>query len=99
MSADGHRPVSEKYRNLSDKEIQKGFQEIGKQPVLVSGSQEERLKQIIRIYNLPIVVPIEQAVKDAEKIIKTNREAVSKRIIEQYKEPTLKDKIKFISKF
>ena len=99
MSADGHRPVSEKYRILSDEEIQKGFISIGKKTQLVSGSQIERLKKIIKLYNLPVIIPIEEAVQQAEQVIKTNREAVSKRIIEQYKEPTLKEKIKFISEF
>ena len=99
MSADGHRPVSEKYRILSDEEIQKGFISIGKKTQLVSGNQIERLKKIIKLYNLPVIIPIEEAVQQAEQVIKTNREAVSKRIIEQYKEPTLKEKIKFISEF
>lgn len=65
----------------------------------ISGSQIERLKKIIKLYNLPVIIPIEEAVQQAEQVIKTNREAVSKRIIEQYKEPTLKEKIKFISEF
>ena len=99
MSADGHRPVSEQYRTLSDKEIQESFISIGKNPELVKGNQVERLKKIIGLYDLQIVVPIEEAISKAEKVIKTNRESVSKRIIEQYKEPTLKEKIKFISEF
>lgn len=82
MSDDGHRPVSEKYRTLSDKEIQESFISIGKNPELVSGNQIERLRKIINLYDLPIVVPIEEALSKAEEVIKTNREAVSKRIIE-----------------
>lgn len=82
MSADGHRSVSEKYRTLSDKEIQESFISIGKNPELVSGNQIERLRKIINLYDLPIVVPIEEALSKAEEVIKTNREAVSKRIIE-----------------
>lgn len=99
MATDGHRPVSEKYRTLSDKEIEEGFRSIGKRPVFVRGSQVDRLKKIIKTFDLPTVVPVEEAVAQAEKIIKTNRESVSKKIIEQYKEPTLKEKVKFISEF
>ncbi|WP_303121848.1 AAA family ATPase [uncultured Streptococcus sp.] len=99
MAPDGHRPVSEKYRTLSDLEIQEGFAAIGKQPELVTGSQEERLEKIIKHYDLPIVVPIKEAVAKAEEIIASNREAVSKRIIEQYKEPSLKEKVKFLTEF
>lgn len=99
MSADGHRPVSEKYRILSDEEIKKGFISIGKTPNLIKGTQQQRLEEIIKLYNLPVVVPIEEAISKAEKKIATNREAVSKRIIEQYQEPTLKEKIKILSEF
>lgn len=35
----------------------------------------------------------------AKEQIKTNREAVSKKIIEQYHEPTLKEKIKLMTKY
>ena len=45
--------------------------------------------------------PVKQAKdgKEAEKVISSNREAVSKRIIEQYKEPSLKEKVKFLTEF
>ena len=71
----------------------------GKEPKLISGSQEERLEQIIKQYNLPVVVPIKEAVARAKTIISSNRESVSRKIIEQYNEPTLKEKIKFITEF
>jgi hypothetical protein len=41
----------------------------------------------------------EEAVFRAEEMIKQNREFVSKRIIEQYQEPSKKEKISFITKF
>ena len=41
-------------------------------------------------------IHVDQDLSKAEKVIKTNRESVSKRIIEQYKEPTLKEIIKLI---
>lgn len=99
MNPDGHRPVSELYRTLSDIEIQDSFHHLGFAPYLVRGVQKERLEQIIDKYHLPIIVPIEEAIERAEKQIQTNREAVSKRIIEQYKEPSLREKIKFITEY
>ncbi|GGL51058.1 hypothetical protein [Sporolactobacillus putidus] len=63
------------------------------------GSLEARLQKIISLLNLPIVVPVPKAIEQAKKIITTNRESISKRIIEQYHEPTLKEKIKIISKY
>ena len=41
----------------------------------------------------------DEAISLAEKVIRENREAVSKRIIEQYEEPTLKEKIKFMTRY
>lgn len=99
MSADGHRPVSEKYRTLSDLALQDAFTAIGLSPVLAKGSQLDRLKTIIDTYGLPVVMPLDEALHLAELKIKKSREAVSKKIIEQYTEPTLKEKIKIISTY
>jgi hypothetical protein len=99
MKKDGHRPVSEKYRKLSDIELKKAYEELGFHPVEISGSQSERLNAIIRHYQLPQILSTKEAILQAEEIIKRNRESVSKKIIEQYKEPSMKEKISFITKF
>lgn len=99
MSADGHRPVSEKYRTLSDLALQDAFTEIGLRPTIAKGTQLARLKLIIETYDLPLVMPIEEALQLAELKIKKSREAVSQKIIEQYKAPSLKEKIKIISTY
>lgn len=99
MAADGHRPVSEKYRQLSDQELVKAFTNIGISPEMIRGTQEERIEQIVALYELPLVMPIREAVKLAEKKIKENRETVSKKIIEQYSEPSLTEKIKIMTKY
>lgn len=99
MDPDGHRPVSEKYRNISDIELRKGFQQVGLEPKLVAGTQIERLKKITELYNLPLVMSIEEAIRKAEQTISINREAVSKKIIEQYVEPDIKERIKIMTKF
>lgn len=100
MKKDGHRPVSEKYRKLSDREIQKSFENFLEIPVyIVGGSQIERLTRIIDILKLPQVMSTKEAIEKAEKIIKESREAISKQIIEQYEETTLTEKIKILSKY
>ncbi len=99
MNPDGHRPVSEKYRTLSDKEIQSTFVNIGFTPHLIRGNQNQRLREIIELYALPIVVPIEKAIEEAEKKISLNRESVSKKIIEHYEEPSLREKVKIMTKY
>lgn len=99
MSNDGHRPVSEKYRNISNKELQNIFQEIGLSPIIVGGTQKRRLEKIIDIYDLPLLVPVDEAIKSAEKKIKLSRDNLSEKIISQYEEPSLKNKIKILSRY
>lgn len=99
MDPDGHRPVSEKYRVLSDQELRTAFIDIGLEPKIITGKQVERVQQIVESYNLPIVVPIEEAVQLAEKKIQGNREMVAQRIIEQYSEPDFKEKVSILTKY
>jgi len=99
MSKDGHRPVSERYRNISDGEIKEEFSKYDIPQYVVKGSQEERVSQIIDLLNLPQIVSVSEAVKQAEQKIAGTRDIVSKKIIEQYKEPTLKEKMAILSKY
>ncbi|MDD9149926.1 AAA family ATPase [Sporolactobacillus sp. CQH2019] len=99
MDPDGHRPVSERYRRLSDIELKQIFLTYGIPFYIVGGSLESRLQKIISLLNLQIVVPVPEAIEQAKEIIATNRESVSKRIIEQYHEPNLREKIKILSKY
>ncbi len=62
---DGHRPVSEDFRKLSDKLLLDTLTEIGIKFHVVSGTIEQRLRSIARIYGLEPVMPIERAVEEA----------------------------------
>ncbi|MDF7682204.1 AAA family ATPase [Lactobacillus sp. ESL0679] len=99
MSPDGHRPVSEKYRKLSDQEILRSFNNIKLTPYIVKGSIEKRLKTIIDHFSLSQVIPVDEAIELAKEKIINNREMVSQHIIDQYHEPTLKEKIKIMTKY
>lgn len=99
MNPDGHRPVSEKYRKISDEDMQKEFSKFDIPQYTVRGEQEERVTKIIELLELPLVVPVFEAVKQANEQIASSREAVSKKMIEQYKEPTRKEKISILTKF
>lgn len=54
---------------------------------------------MIEHYHLPVAVPVSEAISQALERVASNREAVSKRIIENYHEPSFKDKLKFITEF
>jgi len=74
MHADGHRPVSEPFRRLSDDLLIDTVSTMGKPFQIVGGSVEERLVKIIDLFDLPVAVPIEQAIAQA----RTNVAAATK---------------------
>ena len=99
MDKDGHRPVSERYRQLSDQDLKNAYTNLGFNVTEISGKQITRIDEIIKKFELPQILSSQEAILQAEKVIINNRETVSKKIIEQYKEPTLKEKASFITKF
>jgi nicotinamide riboside kinase len=66
MHPDGHRPVSEKFRRLSDELLIQSLKEMGLPYHIVGGSIPERLERIVEIFNLPVVVPIDEAIALAQ---------------------------------
>jgi nicotinamide riboside kinase len=62
---DGHRPVSEEFRKLSDELLLETLRELGIKYHVVSGSIEKRLRRIAELYGLEPVMPLEQAVREA----------------------------------
>ncbi|MCB5180968.1 AAA family ATPase [Streptomyces antimicrobicus] len=67
MDADGHRPVSEPFRRLSDDLLVEALEEIKIPYRVVGGPIPERIEKIVEIFNLPIVVPIPEAIEEAER--------------------------------
>ncbi|MET7801824.1 ATP/GTP-binding protein [Streptomyces decoyicus] len=70
MAPDGHRPVSEKFRRLSDELLIQSLKELDIPFHVVGGSIPERLEKIIDIFDLPVVVPIEEAIEIAQVRVK-----------------------------
>jgi AAA domain len=66
MAPDGHRPVSEKFRRLSDQLLIQALEEIGLPYHVVGGTIPERLEKIIDTFQFPVVVPIEDAIAEAQ---------------------------------
>lgn len=66
MHKDGHRPVSEKFRRLSDELLIQSLDELGIPYHIVGGSIPERIEKIVQIFDLPVVVPIEDAIEQAK---------------------------------
>jgi len=67
MEKDGHRPVSEPFRLLSDRLLIETLDEIGVPYHVVGGSVHERIEKILQIHRLPLVVPIDEAIALAQE--------------------------------
>lgn len=67
MHRDGHRPVSEPFRRLSDELLTRTVSEMGKPYHIVGGSVSDRLTKIINLFDLPVVVPIDDAIEQAKE--------------------------------
>ena len=83
---DGHRPVSEKFRKMSDELLIDTLTEMKIPYQIVSGSLEQRLRRIAQLYDLKPVMPLEQAVQEAQrsvqahhKLIESDAQAAAKR--------------------
>jgi hypothetical protein len=67
---DGHRPVSEAFRALSDSLLKQTLDELGIRYHIVSGTLEERLQKIAGIYGLSPVMPLARAVAEASETMR-----------------------------
>lgn len=76
MKRDGHRPVSEKFRRISDELLIQSLEELGIPYHIIGGSIPERLEKIIDIFNLPLVVPIDEAIAKAEVKVRADIEVL-----------------------
>jgi hypothetical protein len=98
MDPDGHRPVSEKYRTLSDVEMQKTFETLGMPVYVVTGSVAQRVEKIMGLLDLPQIKPIEEAEAEAREVLSSNSEALAKKMIEQHHDLSIAEKIKIITR-
>ncbi|MEV8335057.1 ATP/GTP-binding protein [Streptomyces niveus] len=67
MEPDGHRPVSEKFRRLSDDLLIESLAEMGIPYHIVGGPIPDRIERIIELFGLPLVVPVEEAIEEAQR--------------------------------
>jgi hypothetical protein len=62
---DGHRPVSEIFRNKSEKLLLNTYYELNIKPLIVRGSMENRLEQIVKYLGLETVMSANAAINEA----------------------------------
>ena len=66
---DGHRPVSERFRALSDELLLQILKELDIKYHIVSGTIEQRLTKIAEIYDLTPIMPLNEAVTQAKATV------------------------------
>jgi len=62
MEHDGHRPVSEPFRQLSDHLLIDTLDRLEIPYHVVGGTVAERVEQILALHHLPVVVPVDEAI-------------------------------------
>jgi hypothetical protein len=67
LAADGHRPVNERFRSMSDEMLQKTLAELQIPFLTVGGDVATRLENIANVFNFKRVMSVEDAIARAEK--------------------------------
>ncbi|WP_066905539.1 AAA family ATPase [Millisia brevis] len=67
LAEDGHRPVNDNFRRMSDEKLLRTLDELSIPYHVVSGSIEERLEAIATVFDLPRVMTVEEAVVRAKQ--------------------------------
>ncbi|MER5770072.1 AAA family ATPase [Streptomyces sp. NPDC001985] len=71
LTADGHRPVSEEFRRLSDDLLIETLEELGIPYHVVGGTVRERVERIVEIFGLPLVMPLDEAIAAAHDRVRS----------------------------
>jgi len=67
LAEDGHRPVNERFRSMSDEHLMKTLTELEIPYHVVGGTLPERLARIAAIFDLPVVRTAEEAIALAQR--------------------------------
>jgi hypothetical protein len=99
MQADGHRPVSEKYRQLSSDLLIETLEELEIPYHIVGGTVPERVERIVDLFSLPLVVPVDEAVELAAERIRIGKEAVAEKLIANTRPVSLRRRIGYALRY
>jgi hypothetical protein len=67
LAADGHRPVNERFRSMSDDMLLATLDELAIPHAIVGGSLPERLVRIAELHDLPAVMSVDEAIALAQR--------------------------------
>jgi hypothetical protein len=101
MEVDGHRPVSEKFRELSDSILIDTLQQLEIPYHVVGGSLAERVDKIVSIFDLQLVMPLDDAIKVADQRVRSAKEileADSRRHAE-LRSRSLRSRLRYLTRY
>jgi nicotinamide riboside kinase len=99
LRPDGHRPVSEEYRKVSDALLTDTLDELEIPYHVIGGSVRERVERIIDLLGLPIEVPVEDAVAIAVERVERSQEALAERQRANQAPQTLRRRIRAATRY
>ncbi len=66
LAEDGHRPVNERFRSMSDDMLLATLDELAIPHTIIGGSLPERLTRIAELHGLPVVMGVDEAIARAQ---------------------------------
>jgi nicotinamide riboside kinase len=101
MKADGHRPVSEKFRVLSDKLLIQALEELEIPYHIIGGTVKERLEKIVEIFAQPLVMPLDEAIDIADERVRRAAEILEAdaRRQSQLRSKSLRRRIRYMMRY
>lgn len=99
MDPDGHRPVSEEYRQLTDRILVDTVRDLRIPLVEFRGTVAERVAGIADHYGLPIVVPVDEAVGIAVERIAVSKDALAERVLATQRKAGLRTRIGYAIRY
>ncbi|WP_371749517.1 ATP-binding protein [Streptomyces sp. NBC_01283] len=101
MKADGHRPVSEKFRKMSDDLLIETLDELEIPYHVVGGSVRERVERIVDIFGLPLVMPLDEAIERAGAKVREAAETLEQdaRFHQAQREKSLRRRVSYAVRF
>jgi nicotinamide riboside kinase len=99
MKADGHRPVSEEYRHVSDRLLTETLDELEIPYWVVGGTVAQRVEKILYLFRLKPEVPVDEAIEIAADRIRRSKEMVAERQIANTVNPSLWRRIAYAVRY
>lgn len=101
MEVDGHRPVSEPFRRLSDALLIETLDEMGVPYHVVGGTVHERVTRILELHRVPLVMPVDEAIELARQRVRGDTEVLEAhaRSMAARRNRSLRQRIRYAMRF